>query len=182
MAEDYKLPFADDLGFCNILLSGLGGDGANMASKMLFKLGLMNMGLDGGYDARYGSEKKGTPTDVSVRFCPLGTLNRSVGPTTTPHILAAFHEKLIRQLRLNKGLHADAIVIVNSKKSPEEVRDILQLHSGKVICLDATHIAEETHSRLNMPMLAVICNVLGFPAEMVDDEPEVPGAEVIPKR
>ena len=169
MAEDYRLPFSDDMGFCNILLSALGGDGANMAAKMLFKLGLKKMGLDGGFDARYGSEKKGTPTDVSVRFCPLGTVNRSVGPTTAPHIMVAFHEKLIRQLRLNKGLHPGAIAIVNSKESPEEVRDILQLHSGKVICVDATHIAEETHSRLNMPMLAVLCNVLGFPADMVEE-------------
>ena len=169
MAEDHKLPFADDLGFCNILLSAIGGDGANMAAKMLFKLGVKEVGLDGGYDAKYGSEKKGTPTDVSVRFCKAGTVVRAVGPTTTPHILVVFHESLIRPLVLNKGLYPNAVVIVNSTKSPQEVRDILELNSGRVICLDATKIAQETHSRLNMPMLAMLCNVLSFPAEMVED-------------
>ncbi len=169
MAEDYKLPFADDLGFCNILLSAIGGDGANMAAKMLFKLGVREMGLDGGYDARYGSEKKGTPTDVSVRFCKAGTVVRAVGPTTTPRILVAFHESLIRPQALNKGLHPNAIVIVNSTKSPQEVRDILELNSGRVICLDATEIALQTHSRLNMPVLAMLCNVLSFPAEVVEE-------------
>lgn len=170
MSEDYKLAFADDLGFCNILLSAIGGDGANMAAKMLFKLGVLEVGLDGGYDARYGSEKKGTPTDVSVRFCKAGTVVRAVGPTTRPHILVVFHESLIRPLGLNKGLYPNAIVIVNSTKSPEEVRDILELHSGRVICLDASKIAEQTHSRLNMPMLAMLCNVLSFPAEVVEQE------------
>jgi pyruvate ferredoxin oxidoreductase gamma subunit len=169
MSKDYKLAFADDLGFCNILLSAIGGDGANMAAKMLFKLGVLEVGLDGGYDARYGSEKKGTPTDVSVRFCKAGTVVRAVGPTTRPHILVVFHESLIRPLGLNKGLYPDAIVIVNSTKSPEEVRDILELHSGRVICLDASKIAEETRSRLNMPMLAMLCNVLSFPAEVVEE-------------
>ena len=127
------------------------------------------MGLDGGYDAKYGSEKTGTPTDVSVRFCKAGTAVRAVGPTTTPHILVAFHESLIRPLALNKGLYPNAIAIVNSTKSPEEVRDILELNSGRVICLDASKIAEETHSRLNMPMLAMLCKVLSFPAEVVED-------------
>lgn len=168
MSKEYQLLFADDLEFCNILLSAIGGDGANMAAKMLFKLGVLEMGLDGGYDAKYGSEKKGTPTDVSVRFCKDGTVVRGVGPTTRPHILVAFHESLIRILGLNKGLYANATVIVNSKKSPEEVRDILQLHSGTVICLDASKIAEETRSRLNMPMLAMLCKVLKFPAEAVE--------------
>ncbi len=169
MSEDYKLPFGDDLGFCNIMLSAIGGDGANMAAKMLFKLGVLEVGLDGGYDAKYGSEKKGTPTDVSVRFCRAGTVVRAVGPTTTPHILVAFHESLIRPLSLNKGLYANAIVIVNSTKSPEEVRDIVELHSGRVICLDASKIAEETRSRLNMPMLAMLCKVLSFPAKAVEE-------------
>ena len=172
MSENYQLPFSDDLGFCNILLSAIGGDGANMAAKMLFKLGVREIGLDGGYDAKYGSEKKGTPTDVSVRFCEAGTVIRGVGPTNHPHILVAFHESLIKILRLNKGLYPNAIVIVNSKKPPEKVRDILELHSGQVICLDASKIAEETNSRLNMPMLAMLCNVLKFPTEVVEQAVE----------
>ena len=172
MSKDYQLLFADELGFCNILLSAIGGDGANMAAKMLFKLGVSKIGLDGGYDAKYGSEKKGTPTDVSVRFCKAGTVVRSVGATTHPHILVVFHESLIKILQVNKGLHPDAIVIVNSKKTPEKVRDILELHSGQVICLDASKIAEETRSRLNMPMLAMLCHVLKFPTEAVEEAVE----------
>lgn len=168
--SEYQLPFRDNRGFCNIFLSGIGGDGANMASKMLFKIGVEKYDLDGGYDAKYGSEKKGTPTDVSVRFCELGTPVRESGTTRKPHILAAFHEKLIRPLDLGKGFHPGGTAIVNTTSSPETVRGLLQMPHGTVICVDATRIAAETNSRLNMPMLALICDALGFPGDMVKEK------------
>lgn len=166
MASSFRLPACDDLGFCNILLSALGGDGANMAAKLLFKIGCVDFGLDGGYDARYGSEKKGTPTDVSVRFCVPGRPVRQSGPTSTPHYLVAFHEDLVAPLELSRGLHAKATCVVNSHHPPEEVRGILRLHSGRIACVDATKIAFECGSRLNMPLLAVLCHEMKFP----DDE------------
>jgi pyruvate ferredoxin oxidoreductase gamma subunit len=167
MAErkPFKLPFHDQWGFCNIFISALGGDGANMAAKMVFKLGCTAMGLDGGYDAKYGSEKKGTATDVSVRFCTSDRPVRQAGPTTRPHILVIFHDDLIRPLNLNRGLQPDALVIVNTVKTPAEIRDILQLHSGTIVCLDATRIAFETNSRLNMPLMAALLKEVGFPHE-----------------
>ena len=169
MSQDYKLPYKDDLGFCNIIFSAIGGEGANMAAKLLFKLGVEMFDLDGGYDAKYGSEKKGTATDVSVRFCDFGTPVRSAGPTTKPHFLVAFREFLIRPLALNRGLQAGATAIVNTTKSPQEIRDVLQMHSGTIITLDATDIAAKTSSRLNMPMLAMLCNELKFdPAKIKD--------------
>ncbi len=161
----YELPFRDELGFCNVLMSALGGDGANMAAKLLFKVGCEELGLDGGYDAKYGSEKKGTPTDVSVRFCEPGTLVRQVGPTTRPHILVVSHADLIRPLELNRGLRAGATCIVNTVKAPGAIRDELCLHSGKIVCVDATRIAFETKSRLNMPLLGVLAHELRFPDE-----------------
>lgn len=160
---DYKLPYKDERGYTNIFMSALGGDGANMAAKILFKIGVMELGLDGAYDAKYGSEKSGTPTDVSIRFCEPGTPVRESGPTDHPHILCVFHEDLIEPLELWRGLHPDATVIINTKKSPQNVRNIIRLHSGKIFTLDATHIAKETKSRLNMPMIAMLCYVMNFP-------------------
>ncbi len=161
------MPQTDSLGFCNVLMSALGGDGANMAGKLLYKIGCTQFGLDGGYDARYGSEKKGTATDVSVRFCRLGTPIRQSGPTTRPHFLVIFHDDLIEPLDLGAGLAAGAVCIVNSVLPPEKVREMLQLSSGKVICVDATRIAVECGSRLNMPLLAALCHELGFSDEEV---------------
>lgn len=163
----YQLPTRDELGFCNILLSSLGGDGANMAGKLLFKIGSTEFGLDGGYDAKYGSEKKGTPTDVSVRFCERGTPVRQSGPTSRPHFLVVFHTDLIAPLELNRGLQPGAVCIVNTTQSPQQVRRLLRLHHGKIVCVDATRIAYETHSRLNMPLLAVLSHELALPDEHI---------------
>lgn len=167
VAASYRLPVKDELGFCNVFLSALGGDGANMAGKLLFKIGCKMFGLDGGFDARYGSEKKGTATDVSVRFCEVGTPVRQSGPTRRPNYLVVFHDDLITPLDLGRGLHDGAVCIVNTIQPPSEIRKLLRLHSGKIICLDATKIAVQTHSRLNMPLVGVLCHELGFPDEQI---------------
>lgn len=169
MAMEFALPFKDELGFCNILISALGGDGANMAAKVLFECGCTTLGLDGGYDAKYGSEKKGTPTDVSVRFCKPGTPVRQSGPTQTPHILVIFRDDFIRPLELERGLQANAIVIVNTRSNPQTIREQLRMHSGRIVCLDASGIARQCHSRLNMPLLGVLGHELGFPDEALKE-------------
>lgn len=169
MSERYQLPVQDDLGFCNILMAALGGDGANMGGKLLFKIGCTYFGLDGGYDARYGSEKKGTATDVSVRFCQVGTPVRQSGPSATPNFLVVFHDDLIEPLDLGGGLAPGATCIVNSIQSPETIRRLLGLSGGKVVCLDATKIAFECKSRLNMPLVAGLSHELGFSDEKVKD-------------
>ncbi|HOF88607.1 MAG TPA: ferredoxin, partial [Armatimonadota bacterium] len=108
----YQLPYQDSRGFTNCLLCAIGGDGANMAAKLLFKLGAKYLDLDGAYDARYGSEKKGTPTDVSLKFCYFGTPVLESGPNNRPHILVVFREELILTQGLNRGLQENATVIV----------------------------------------------------------------------
>jgi len=164
----YELPYCDRLGFCNVFLSAIGGDGANMLAKLLFKIAVSELDLDGAYDAKYGSEKKGTATDVSLRLCYKGTPVHTSGPTTTPHIMAVFRAGLIGPLQLNRGLQENATVIVNTTDSPDQVRDQLRLHSGTIICVDAESIAEETNSRLNMPMMALVCRALKFPTDVVE--------------
>jgi pyruvate ferredoxin oxidoreductase gamma subunit len=168
-ATDSRLPYQDELGFCNVSMVALGGDGANALGRMLFDLAVHVMDLDGGYDAAYGSEKKGTPTSVSVKLCDVGTSVRAVGPTHTPHILVIFREHLIEGMKLNEGLQEKATVIVNTRLEPDEVRDRLKLHSGKVICLDATDIATKTKSRMNIPLFAILAHTLGFADDKMTD-------------
>lgn len=166
--QQFALPYCDQLGFCNILISALGGDGANMAAKLLFEVGCSSqIGFDGAYDAKYGSEKKGTPTDVSVRFCLPGTPIRQSGPTATPHYLVIFHDDMIEPLELARGLQPEAICIVNTIESPSTIRRRMKFHSGRMITLNAAQIAAECRSRLNMPLLALLSHELGFPDEMI---------------
>ncbi len=165
----YSLPYRSERGFCNILMSALGGDGANTAAKLLFEVAVNRMGLTGGLDAKYGSEKTGTPTDVSIRLTDLDRPIRASGPTRRPQILVVFHPELIRPLQITAGLQEDATVIVNTTRTPEETREMLELHSGSVRVLDATAIARQARSRLNMPLLADLCRVLGFPDAALEE-------------
>jgi len=153
----------DRRGFTNLLFSALGGDGANMSAKLLFQVAVEVLGLDGAYDARYGSEKTGTATDVCLRLCRRGTRIRESGPTNRPHVLVVFRPELVRTLELHRGLQPDALVIVNTAGAPAAMREHLQLHSGTVICIDAEAIARATGARLNMPLTAVVAHALGFP-------------------
>jgi pyruvate ferredoxin oxidoreductase gamma subunit len=158
----FLLP-VDRRGFTNILFSALGGDGANMAAKLLFKVAVEELELDGAYDAKYGSEKTGTATDVSLRLCQPGTPVRESGPTNRPHVLVVFRPELARPLGLNHGLQPGALAVFNTTESPTSMRELLQLHSGSIICIDAEGIARATGSRLNMPLTAAVAYALGFP-------------------
>lgn len=162
-AGPYELPYRGERGFCSILMSALGGDGANTAAKLLFEVALGEMKLDGGLDAKYGSEKTGTPTDVSIRLTDAASPVHASGPTRRPHILVIFRSELIRPLNLTAGLREDATVIVNTTRDAAEIRNALEMHSGTLRIMDATGIARRTKSRLNMPLLADLCRVLGFP-------------------
>lgn len=168
MSQDFTLPYSDELGFCNIKMSAVGGDGANMAGKMLFKIALEYMGLDGAFDAKYGSEKKGTPTDVSVKLCERGVPIRQTGPTDSPHVLVIFREDLIGPLNLIQGVQENAIVIVNTERTPAQIREELKLHSGTIICVDALDIASKTRSRLNMPLLSALVYALKLPEDIFE--------------
>ncbi len=168
----YSLPYTDERGFCNVLVSALGGDGANTIGKMLFELGVREFGLDGGYDAKYGSEKQGTPTSVSIRFCSEDVEVRTSGPTNTPHILVGFYPRIALKQGFHKGLQHDATVVLNTPEDPEEFRDDFELYSGKIITLDASRVVDEIGSRLNMPMLWALASVLDFPLDKLEEKVE----------
>ncbi len=165
---NYNLPYQDKYGFSNILMSAIGGDGANTVGKMVFKLGVEQFNLNGGYDAKYGSEKTGTPTSVSIRLCPDCKDVRFSGPTLSPHILIGFHPSVLIKQNFHRNLPEGATVALNTTESPEEVRKRLELYSGRVITLDAKKIVEETGSRLNMPMFWVLAKVLDFPFDEIE--------------
>jgi pyruvate ferredoxin oxidoreductase gamma subunit len=99
----------------------------------------------------------------------VGTPVRQSGPTATPHFLVAFHDDLIAPLELGRGLQPGAVCVVNSIRTPEEVRRLLGLYSGQIICVDATKIAYQCRSRLNMPLVAVLCHAIGFPDAKVKE-------------
>ncbi|MFQ5456326.1 MAG: 2-oxoacid:acceptor oxidoreductase family protein [Nitrospirota bacterium] len=165
-----KLTEKNKAGFYEIRMESIGGLGANLAGKMLAEAGILKQGLNGSAFSSYGSEKKGSPIRTFVRFCDPETEVRINSPIEEPHLLVIFHENLIKSLPVTEGVNDDSIVIVNTKKKPQEMRDILKLHAGRVGTVDALGIAIDEKVKLNTTMLGAITKASGFlDMEMVKD-------------
>ncbi|HZX48019.1 MAG TPA: 2-oxoacid:acceptor oxidoreductase family protein [Nitrospirota bacterium] len=149
-------------GMYEIRLESIGGLGANVAGKIMAEAGVLGMGLNGSNFSSYGSEKKGAPVKAHVRLCDPDTPIRANSPIESPHILAIFHEALIKTVPVLQGVEPDATVLLNTTKTTTQAREYLKLHGGYLGCVDALNIAIEEKSRVNIPMLGAISKASGF--------------------
>ena len=156
------LPGADEYGFFGIRFESIGGLGAHLAGKILAEAGVLGQGLNGSHFSSYGSEKKGSPVKSFVRLCRAGQEVRTSSPIETPQIVAVFHEALARYFDVAAGLGPTGTLIVNTRKSPEEIRETLHLESGTVAVLDALGIALEEKTRVNTAMLGAVVRTCPF--------------------
>lgn len=157
-----RLPIKDEYGFFNIRLESIGGYGANIAGKMLAEAGVLYQGLNGSNFSSYGSEKKGSPVKAFIRFAEPETAIRLSSPIEEPDVVCIFHEALIRTEPVVRGLRPGGVVIVNTKKTPQEIQALLQLDHAIIGTFDAMTIAVETKSRVNMAVLGAIARVAEF--------------------
>ncbi|SEB00746.1 pyruvate ferredoxin oxidoreductase gamma subunit [Thalassobacillus cyri] len=156
------LPTTNELGFFEIRLESIGGLGANLAGKMLAEAGVLGHGLNGSNFSSYGSEKKGTPVKAFIRFCEPEVEIRAHSPIEEPHVIGVFHEALYKTVDVVNGLQADGIVLVNSERDMEAVREELELDHGTLAVVDAMSIAVEENTRINTAMLGALYRVLRF--------------------
>lgn len=156
------LPRVNELGFFEIRLESIGGLGANLAGKMLAEAGVTGSGLNGVSFSSYGSEKKGSPVKAHIRFCTPDTLIRDTTPVERPHIVGIFHESLHKTINVTSGINEDSLVLVNSAKSPAQLKEILGLPGGKIAVVDAINIALEEKNKVNMAMLGALFRLCDF--------------------
>ncbi|WP_123040611.1 2-oxoacid:acceptor oxidoreductase family protein [Cohnella candidum] len=157
-----QLPKLNELGFFEIRLESIGGLGANLAGKMLAEAGVMGVGLNGVSFSSYGSEKKGSPVKAHIRFCDADARIRDTSPVERPHVVGIFHENLSKTVNVISGIYEDSIVLVNSKKSPEELKEQLKLKGGIIAVVDATGISLAENNRVNMAMLGGLFRLCEF--------------------
>lgn len=156
------LPKVNELGFFEIRMESIGGLGANLAGKMLAEAGVVGAGFNGVSFSSYGSEKKGSPVKAHIRFCDPDTNIRDTTPVERPHVVAIFHENLYKTVDVVSGTYPDSVVLVNSTKTPEQLKEKLKLVSGTIAVVDATGIALEEKNRVNMAMMGAIFRLLPF--------------------
>jgi len=137
---------------------GRGGQGAKTASQFLGEAAL-DTGKYIQSFPEYGPERAGAPMKAFNRISEEAmTIHSSV---TSPDIVVVIDPTLVKAIDVTEGLGDDGILLVNTDKSPEDIRNTTNFKKGKVGTVDATKIALETLklSMPNMPMLGALLKV-----------------------
>ena len=139
---------------------GRGGQGAKTASLLLadaaFNTGKYVQGFP-----EYGPERMGAPITAYNRISSeRSTVHSNI---YEPDYVVVVDETLLSAVDVTAGLKQEGAIVINSAKSPAELRPLLKGYAGKVCTIDAGKISEEELGKNfpNTPMLAAIVKVSG---------------------
>ncbi len=140
---------------------GRGGQGAKTASLLLadaaFDTGKYIQGFP-----EYGPERMGAPITAYNRISDDRiTIHSNI---YEPDYVVVVDESLLKAVDVTAGLKKDGGIVINTQKSPEEVKPFLKDYSGKVYTIDAKEVSMSTLGRYfpNTPMLGAIVKVSGI--------------------
>jgi pyruvate ferredoxin oxidoreductase gamma subunit len=137
---------------------GRGGQGAKTACLLLAEAAF-NSGRHVQGFPEYGPERMGAPITaynrISHERC---TVHSNI---YYPDYVVVVDETLLTSVDVTKGLKEDGAVIINSSKTPDEIRPLLNGYTGKIYSIDARKISQETLGRNfpNTPMLAATVKI-----------------------
>jgi len=133
---------------------GRGGQGAVTASKLLAQAALVEgKHFQGMPD--YGAERMGAPIKAFTRVSSQPI--KLYCQVTEPDMVVVLDPTLLGMVDITEGLKPDGALIVNTPKSPDEVRAVTG-YKGKTYTVDATGISMEALGRNlpNTPMLGAV--------------------------
>ena len=139
---------------------GRGGQGAKTACLLLADAAFSSGKYVQGFP-EYGPERMGAPITaynrISDERC---TVHSNI---YDPDYVIVVDESLIGTVDVTQGLNPAGAIIVNTAKSPAEVREELGDYPGRVCTIDARRISEEILGKNfpNTPMLAAAVKVSG---------------------
>ncbi|WP_242989142.1 2-oxoacid:acceptor oxidoreductase family protein, partial [Anaerotruncus colihominis] len=139
---------------------GRGGQGAKTASLLLadaaFNTGKYVQGFP-----EYGPERMGAPITAYNRISSeRSTVHSNI---YEPDYVVVVDETLLSAVDVTAGLKKEGAIVINSGKSPAQLRPLLKGYAGRVFTIDAGRISEEELGKNfpNTPMLAAIVKVSG---------------------
>ena len=140
---------------------GRGGQGVVTAAKVLAETAL-EAGRFFQSSPEYGPERAGAPIRAYTRLSgePI-SLHSSI---EEPDIVVVLDPTVIGPVDVTAGIKPAGLIIVNTPNSPAEVRQQLNLTSGRVVTIDATRIAIDAIGRdiTNTPLLGAFAAVTGL--------------------
>ena len=145
---------------------GRGGQGAKTASLLLadaaFNTGKYIQGFP-----EYGPERMGAPITAYNRIsdAPI-TIHSNI---YEPDYVVLVDDTLLTSVPVTAGLKKEGAIVINTTKSPEQLKGLLKGYEGAIYTIDARKISEEALGKYfpNTPMLAAIVKVAGV---MTDEE------------
>ncbi len=152
---------------------GRGGQGAKTACLLLADAAFASGKYVQGFP-EYGPERMGAPITAYNRISDIPcTIHSDI---YDPDYVVVVDESLLDSVDVTKGLSPEGGILINSPKSPDQLRDKLNGYTGKVYTVDARSISEKYLGRYfpNTPMLAGIVKISGvldtgqFIADMQD--------------
>lgn len=137
---------------------GRGGQGAKTASLLLadaaFNTGKYIQGFP-----EYGPERMGAPITAYNRISdkPI-TVHSNI---YEPNYVVVVDDTLLESVPVTSGLKEDGAIIINTTKSSDYIRKVLNDYNGDIYILDAKKISEQALGKYfpNTPMLAAIVKV-----------------------
>ena len=147
-----------DNGLIEFRWHGRGGQGAKTACLLLADAAFSSGKFVQGFP-EYGPERMGAPITAYNRISDARcSIHCNIDE---PDYVVVVDETLLDSVDVTRGLSPQGAVIVNTAKSPAEIRPKLSGWAGRVCTIDARRISEETLGRNfpNTPMLAAIVAV-----------------------
>lgn len=138
-----------------IRFHGRGGQGAKSAALILASAAIL-----GGKHVQafpdYGPERTGAPIRSYTRISDK-PIKVHCG-VKNPEVVAVIDETLLEVANVTDGLGKEGTLIVNTSRSPEDIRKELNFHEGKLYTVDATKISLDTlgMNKPNTPILGAM--------------------------
>jgi len=142
-----------------IRIHGRGGQGGKTAAQFIAESG-MDEGKYVQAFPEYGPERTGAPVTAYARISDQKI--RLYQPVNNPDIVLVIDPTLLCAIDVTEGMTKDSILIVNTPKSPEEIKKLLGFN-GRVYTVDATKISIEATglNKPNVPILGAMIKEAG---------------------
>jgi len=149
----------------SIRMFARGGEGVKTASKILSSTAIESASKFGQGFSVYGAERSGAPTQAYVRIGD-GPIHVRA-PITDSDVDIYVNPGLLSRETL-KGLRKDGILLVNTKKSPGEIRKELDTDDYRIYTVDGYGIANEELGNPRHNSMAMLAALLGASEGLLD--------------
>ena len=132
-----------------------GGQGAKTGALVLAEAAMGEGKYIQGF-AEYGPERMGAPMKAYNRIseAPI-TVHYGI---SNPNVITILDTTLIGKVDVTEGLSEDCVIVVNTSKSPADMRKMLGIEGRSIFTIDASKIARDNIGRdiPNTPMIGAI--------------------------